>query len=140
MNDWIRPLFSFRKNLLAHKILKVIRNPTLWYCDPKTGKADPEHEINQISLSRYSYNNLIKYHFAKSNPLRVLSAIDLLAKNDHVSKMQADSLKEFGIFCTRKGLDAYEEGYYIKRVYIFWGTVIGTPVSLIEILRLTGVL
>lgn len=138
--EYFKPLLSFRKYWMAHRVLKVIGNPTIWLCDPKTGIRDQNGDINGISVSRYDYNHLVKHHFPENNPVRILSAINMLEKNKHAAKIQTESFKDFGIFCTKEGLEALDDGFYIKKVYLFFVGIIGAPLSITGILKIIGVL
>jgi hypothetical protein len=135
MFDLFRPLLSFRKYWIAHKILKIL------------------HEFGGTLLSeggqpayKKVYGWFVVKNFKergiKSEPSIIMMVVDMLVENGEIDKKhELDPTGHYDILkvqvrCNKKGEEKYIEGFYIKKVYLFWIAIIGAPAGLIGIIEL----
>lgn len=134
MSDLFRPLFGYQKYLIAHKILKIIGRPTIWHSEFRK-KEEEKKEVFKVTFSRFSVTDIMTL-LPKVSPFRIMAAITMLYSSGHIAIAADEDLNNYGVFCNKNGESALHEGYYIKKVYLFWTGLIGIPGGVIGIIAL----
>ena len=131
LNSFFRPLFFYRKYVLAEKILKTCaRNYFNFTNSPSEPNMLTEKTFTNLNLAPMFLN---KQHSTDTS--RLIEAVDILEKNNHVLVKRYQNLYEFAVTCTKQGEIALNEGFYSKKIIKNLVGIIGLY-SIIPILTL----
>lgn len=132
MKSWFKPLFVYRKYVLAEKILKNL-------CGTYGVLSNEPHEKPLLTERQYP-NTYVAANFLNisysTDSTRVIAAIDLLEDNQHITSNRNSNLYEFSIKCTKEGERAFHEGFYKKKIFNFWFKVAGIPTGIFGIIKI----
>lgn len=122
--DLFKPLLSWRKYLMASRLLKIAANTHI------TAAA-----INDFATHQKAYVPIRFVDFLNTYPNtvaeRYLEAVNLLEENKHVIKNDNQDLYKVTVRCTDKGESANNDGFYMTKVYNHVYVVGGIAIAII---------
>jgi hypothetical protein len=83
-----------------------------------------------LTEKTYGNLNLVPMFLNKqhsTNTSRLIEAVDILEKNNHVRVRRYQNLYEFSVACTQHGEIAFKDGFYGKKITNIWIKVLGIP-------------
>lgn len=123
LNSFFRPIFFYRKYVLAEKILKACSKTFFNFTNSPS-------EPNLLTEKTFSNLNLVPMFINKeysTDTSRLIEAVDILEKNNHVIAKRYQNLYEFTVTCTKQGEIAFKDGYYRNKITNIWIKVLGIP-------------
>jgi hypothetical protein len=132
MKEWFKPLFSYKKYITAERILRECCN------SHATLKSEP-HEPPLLTENIYPNVWIAATFLTVKKPIdktRLIEAINLLEKNNHISSDRSTNLYRFTIKCTIDGESAFNDGFYRKLALIEVRQVAVIIFSIISVIAL----
>ena len=127
--DILKPLLSWRKYLLASRLLKIAANTHI------TAAAINDFATHQKTYVPIRFVDFLNT-YPNTIPERYLEAVNLLEENNHAIKNDNKDLYKVTIACTDKGESANNDGYYLKEAYRSISLIIGLPTGIIGLIAL----
>lgn len=131
LSDFFKPLFIYKKYLLAHKVLKQVCGSFIWI-------TNEPHEKLYLSEKNFGETYLSAFLLQNKNldTIRLIEAIELLEKNRHIKATRNANLYKYSISPTKLGERAFADGYYMKQMYKWVITIYGSISGSVTILIL----
>lgn len=121
MRDWLKPLFVYRRYIVAGKILKdCFSSYAIMSSEPHEPKFETIRQYPNVTV----FANFLSSRKIGGQEM-VLSAINLLKSNKHITTNQTIDIHKMTIKGTDEGKQADLDGYYQNEVYKFWFKFIG---------------
>ena len=120
-----KPLFVYKKYLVAHSVLKEA-------CKSFVLVTNSDNEPNLLSEKNFGQMYLSNLLLSKEpvDTVRLIEAVELLESKKHIIAHRNFNLYKYSVEITKAGERAFNDGYYIKKIYRWLAIIIGSPIIL----------
>jgi len=129
---FLRPIFSYRKFLLANKILSNAHANFVTFAGvtDDNGKEFPAYDKHYLPFFASAFFK----HYPNTKPERFLESLEILIENKEVSAEMNTDIYKIRYKCTALGERVLNDGTYLTMAYKRVGAIIGGLLGILSII------
>ena len=122
-----KPLFVYKKYQLAHEVLGEACKSSVWV----TNSGNEEQYQSEKNFGE-TYLSVFILTRKNLDTTRLIEAIEILEKNEHLIAHKKLNLYEYSIEITKAGERAFNDGFYMKKLYKHIAAIIGSAIAILS--------